>query len=346
MACSNTSNCNCTKCCQGERGVSGPRGPIGPQGPVGPIGPQGIPGPVGPSGGPAGPQGPQGVQGPTGPAGPQGLQGLAGAIGPAGLTFIGTWSSGGTYVLNDVVSFGGSSYFCINPVGPSATNPSLDTVNWALLASQGATGPQGPTGPTGPTGPAGPTGATGPAGPAGGYIYEIGEYVPLEGGVVFHRWISSSPYGVPQGNGIVQNYLIVDISDLGGPTQFATINASTVALSSWDGLSNTNTLVAAGPVFGITATTAAAVCANSINSGKSDWYLPSISELKKLYINTLEVNYSLTNIGGSILNFTSYWSSTEANSSNAYGMNFMNNNQVMVTKGSVLMVRAIRKFNI
>jgi hypothetical protein len=27
-------------------------------------------------------------------------------------------------------------------------------------------------------------------------------------------------------------------------------------------------------------------------------------------------------------------------------MNFMNNNQVMVTKGSVLMVRAIRKFNI
>ena len=344
MSCSN--NCSCTKCCQGERGVAGPRGPVGPQGPIGITGPAGPIGPQGPSGGPAGPTGPQGPQGIPGAPGPTGPQGPSGPIGPAGLTFIGVWSSATSYVLNDVVSFGGSSYFCINPVGPSATNPSLDTVNWALLASQGATGPQGPQGIQGPAGATGPAGPAGPTGPSGGYIYEIGEYVPLEGGVVFHRWTSSSPYGVPQGNGIVQNYLIVDISDLGGSTQFATINVNIGALSSWDGLSNTNTLVAAGPVSGITATTAAAVCANSINSGKSDWYLPSISELKKLYINTLEVNYSLTNIGGSILNYTSYWSSSEANSSDAYGMNFMNNNQVMVTKGSVLMVRAIRKFNI
>jgi hypothetical protein len=92
---------------------------------------------------------PPGAQGPVGP------QGVPGPVGPAGLNWQGSWSNTGVYAVDDAVGFGGASYFCINAVGPSLTNPSLDTVNWALLASQGATGPQGPQGIQGPQGPAG-----------------------------------------------------------------------------------------------------------------------------------------------------------------------------------------------
>jgi hypothetical protein len=95
---------------------------------------------------------PPGAQGPIGP------QGVPGPVGPAGLNWQGAWVNTGVYAVDDAVGFGGASYFCINAVGPSVTNPSLDTVNWALLASQGALGPQGPQGIQGPQGPPGAAG--------------------------------------------------------------------------------------------------------------------------------------------------------------------------------------------
>lgn len=93
-----------------------------------------------------GPTGPAGAQGPTGP------QGVPGPVGPAGLNWQGIWSALTIYADNDAVSFGGASYFCYNPLGagPSALDPTVDTANWALLASQGSTGPQGPQGIQGP----------------------------------------------------------------------------------------------------------------------------------------------------------------------------------------------------
>ena len=95
---------------------------------------------------------PPGAQGPVGP------QGVPGPVGPAGLNWQGAWSALSSYVADDAVGFGGASYFCINAVGPSAVDPATDTVNWALLASQGAIGPQGPQGIQGPQGPAGAAG--------------------------------------------------------------------------------------------------------------------------------------------------------------------------------------------
>lgn len=86
----------------------------------------------------------------TGAQGPIGPQGVPGPVGPAGLNWQGVWSAGGIYAVDDAVSYGGASWFCINPVGPSATTPNSDPTNWALLASQGATGPQGPQGIAGP----------------------------------------------------------------------------------------------------------------------------------------------------------------------------------------------------
>ena len=92
---------------------------------------------------------------PSGAQGPAGPQGVPGPVGPAGLNWQGAWSASGTYVVDDAVGYAGASYFCIANVGPSAVNPATDTVNWALLASQGATGPQGPQGIQGPVGPSG-----------------------------------------------------------------------------------------------------------------------------------------------------------------------------------------------
>ena len=92
---------------------------------------------------------------PAGAQGPQGPQGVPGPVGPAGLNWQGAWSAAGTYVVDDAVGYGGASWFCINNVGPSATTPNSDPTNWALLASQGATGPQGPQGIQGPQGPSG-----------------------------------------------------------------------------------------------------------------------------------------------------------------------------------------------
>ena len=92
---------------------------------------------------------PPGAQGPVGP------QGVPGPVGPAGLNWQGAWSALNSYVVDDAVGFGGASWFCIANVGPGGANPPADPFNWALLASQGATGPQGPQGIQGPQGPPG-----------------------------------------------------------------------------------------------------------------------------------------------------------------------------------------------
>lgn len=91
-----------------------------------------------------GSEGPQGIQGPAGPPGP---------VGPAGLEWQGAWDTNSSYAVNDAVGFNGASWFCISEVtGTGNSNPEEDTVSWALLAAQGATGPQGAQGPVGPSG--------------------------------------------------------------------------------------------------------------------------------------------------------------------------------------------------
>ena len=102
--------------------------------------------------GPQGPAGPPGADGSKGSTGATGPRGPPGPVGAAGLNFTGTWSAASSYVVDDVAFFGGSSYVCTNPVGPSATDPSVDTANWTFLALQGLDGPQGPIGPIGPAG--------------------------------------------------------------------------------------------------------------------------------------------------------------------------------------------------
>ena len=110
---------------------------------------------------PAGAQGPQGVQG------PQGAQGIAGTNGINGTSFIyrNLYSNSTQYYKNDVVSFNGSSYICLNDC--ININPDSSTFYWFYLAVKGDTGQQGPKGDKGNTGDEGPRGPKGDNGSDG-----------------------------------------------------------------------------------------------------------------------------------------------------------------------------------
>lgn len=179
------------------------------------------------------------------------------------------------------------------------------------------------------------------------FIYEIGQYVFSEGGVIAHRWISTSSLGSPSG-GTIQNYLVLDTTDLSTSALWSTgtTNISDVE-SVWDGLTNTNNLISAGEPLGITPTSAAGLCYNSTNNGKTDWYLPSISELIKVNINRWEISQGLSIAGGTQIGYAAYWSSTEYTGIIAWGFNFDSSVTIGLTKTtSSYDVRAMRKFSI
>jgi hypothetical protein len=84
-------------------------------------------------------------QGAVGPMGPQGVQGLTGATGAKGLTWRGTWVSSISYLIDDAVSFNGTSYICISN-STLITNPAITPLKWSVLAAKGSTGATGSTG--------------------------------------------------------------------------------------------------------------------------------------------------------------------------------------------------------
>ncbi|MFM9910564.1 MAG: DUF1566 domain-containing protein [Chitinophagaceae bacterium] len=97
------------------------------------------------------------------------------------------------------------------------------------------------------------------------------------------------------------------------------------------GNQNTNEIVAGCTTAGI----AAKLCYDLLLNGYSDWYLPSIDELNKLYTNRFNIG---NNFG------VNYWSSSEATSNSAWSFNFSTGVQSWYSKGTSLKVRAIRTF--
>ena len=81
--------------------------------------------------------------------------------------------------------------------------------------------------------------------------------------------------------------------------------------------------------------TAARLCADLDIAGFSDWYLPSRDELEKLYINR-------ASIGGFATGF--YWTSSEANATNAWFIFFNDGGTSNYIKNSTFYVRAVRSF--
>jgi hypothetical protein len=171
----------------------------------------------------------------------------------------------------------------------------------------------------------------------GGYTYEIGQYVPSEGGVVFHRYLDTG----------VENYLVIPITDQSTSQAWSNINNTGIgasAQSTWDGLSNSNAIVGQG---GHTFS-AASLCLDLVTGGKEDWYLPAIDELSLLWHNRFNVNKSLSVIGGATVLPAEavYWSSTEFDANGAWTFTFTNGTANYRGKSLTYYVRAVRAFTI
>jgi hypothetical protein len=116
--------------------------------------------------------------------------------------------------------------------------------------------------------------------------------------------------------------------------------------STWDGFTNTANLIAAGAGSGITAGTAAVLCDSSTNNGKSDWYLPAIDELSKIWQNRWDIAQGIATASGTQLAFASYWSSTEYGAAGAYLFAFGFGYAFNDLKTGTYSVRGVRKFSI
>lgn len=115
-----------------------------------------------------------------------------------------------------------------------------------------------------------------------------------------------------------------------GMAVWASNNNITGANSTTNGAANSATIDAINGSF------AAKTCSQLNAYGYSDWYLPSKEELNALFINKNII--SPTNFG-----YDSYWSSTEAGSTDAWRQSFVSGDQLTHSKGSALGCRCIRK---
>jgi hypothetical protein len=175
------------------------------------------------------------------------------------------------------------------------------------------------------------------------FQYEIGEYVEDRGGVIFHRYL----------DGDTQNYLVVSIVNQSVGQAWSNVtspNIGTTSQSTWDGLTNSNAIVAQS---GQTSS-AAKLCLDLTVGTISDWYLPAIDELNLIYNNRFSLNRTLSGNSsyGAISTATQitnnvYWSSTEsATSGNAFELSMAGHTVSQNGKSATNYVRAIRKFSI
>lgn len=173
------------------------------------------------------------------------------------------------------------------------------------------------------------------------FIYEIGEYVPSQGGVVFHRYM----------DGNTQKYLIVSVNDQSTSQAWSNITEVLIgsgAQSTWDGLSNSDAIVAqTGETI-----SAASICLNLFSGGKDDWYLPSVDELSLLWHNRFNVNRTLSGnssygsiASAEILGGGDYWSSTEVDHQSSYFVYFSRGYSYGRRKYELNRVRAIRSYS-
>ena len=121
-----------------------------------------------------------------------------------------------------------------------------------------------------------------------------------------------------------------------------TTGATGIAIGT--GLANTNTIITNQ---GVTATSYAAGLARAYNGGGyTDWYLPSLDELKKLYINRVAIGDFQENW---------YWSSTESDLEDIHnnnvkyaarivGFGWLNGAESSMHKNGAIPIRAIRAF--
>jgi hypothetical protein len=217
------------------------------------------------------------------------------------------WSTGNHFIQTEVDLSGGSNYEVMG-------SQQLMSVPYALYAKSAGSVSGGGT---------------------GTFTHYIGE--EFGGGVIFHLWLDAN--GAEHG-------LIVDKTDLNTDYVWSNVDQAEIGLSAqstWDGLSNSNAMVAQADHI----SSAANLCLNSNNSGQNDWYLPTIDELSLLWHNRYNVNRTLSTIGGASelpLVAAFYWSSNEYSALIAWHFKFEYGYAATVGKNVSLSVRGIRAF--
>ena len=76
-----------------------------------------------------------------------------------GFRYQGTWSSGTSYSVGDLVEYSGASY--VARTAHSGQTPTSGSAYWQVISQAGNAGGPGPAGASGPQGPSGPTGPSG-----------------------------------------------------------------------------------------------------------------------------------------------------------------------------------------
>lgn len=229
------------------------------------------------------------------------------------------WASGPYFIKTETDPSGGTNY--------SITGTSqMLSVPYALFSANGTPGPQGPAGAIGAIGPQGPAGS-------GCFVHYPGE--AFGGGVVFHVYKDGS--GTEHG-------LIVALTNQSDSQVWSNVTDQLAGpTSSWNGLSNSNAIVAqAGHI-----SSAAKLCLDYEAGGFIDWYLPAKYEIDLLWGNLYNVNRSFSSISGATEifpsnNFGFYWSSTE-DGNGAFNLN-RDGNIFYCSKDGAVMVRAVRSF--
>lgn len=137
----------------------------------------------------------------------------------------------------------------------------------------------------------------------------------------------------------VEHGLVASLADISAGAAWSDVTAMAAgAISAMDGQANT-----AAILLQSATAPAALLCKNYNGGGFTDWYLPSIWEVKECYNAGYIVNAVLGPING--FKFAFYWSSTENNATLAWYFNFPLG--IMASdapKGNNGYVRAVRRF--
>ncbi len=164
------------------------------------------------------------------------------------------------------------------------------------------------------------------------FVHYIGQL--YGGGIVVAVWKDST----------VEHGLIASLNDISTSSIWSNVSATQIgasAKSQFDGAQNTTAILGqSGATSG-----AAFLCHNYASGGYTDWYLPAIWELQQCWNAFMIVDKVLGGTSGFQLAY--YWSSTEADSQNAWYSLFNYGNTVNSSGKSgpsLYNVRAVRRY--
>lgn len=162
-----------------------------------------------------------------------------------------------------------------------------------------------------------------------GFGYSVGDFGPAGGRIFYVKSDYSSGW----------RYLECAPTDA-GTAEWGDIAVNGTGSPVGSGKANTDILISGLRQFGVRTGTAAHLCASYSSAGFTDWFLPSIDELKYVYENLKARGYAL----GFTNNY--YWSSTQYqyDKSRSQAYSFNNGGGISNNKNTVYNVRPIRAF--